>query len=728
MIETQARDVLIGILDEGIDIHRCAAAAALSRFGGDDVVAALCRALLDEDPDVRTDAATALGSIRDPASAKALMENLQGDPESDVKKEALEALIAMRHAPVKPLLREIALHRTDKIVWDDDEFYAEGWDDWLDLQYLAIKGIGEFGDEQGIEAIARALDDPEGQDITEVAIEALIKLGKPGAQLLKRQLRNGRPAMRRRIARALGGHAGDEFEDLLEACLEDSEKDVRLLAVQALAAQGQDNPRLLPLLEDPEPEIRAAALRASTGSTQSVLAAIEDESPIVRRTAYALMADNAQAFDAQDITGALKQAFADDIDISVEAANAWAALDPADALPVLGGALNSDRLPEDFRFGLIGALARIGFDAIPYLRHAAKGGNRRLRLAALTQLAEFASADPSPQDLSAMVLLEAFNGDLVEMPERMPDEDFAEEQDTRDPTNRRGEDPDDNVTTDLAPEANTLDAILAPDKGPSVPAPEPKEGLSSEDQRYLNMAGRRTMGKKKVPLEPDLPADVELRRYAANLLGNVVIPLVTRALLRGLEDDDRELRSNALAALINHLHEGAQVDTEAALSHLSKFLSEGPSDMRLLATRALGLLPREDAEPFLVPLLDDQDRLVRLEAVRAFARPGGPNEKMTALLDDEWPAIRLQAARALAANGGEEVTGKLIEFAFSAEGMHRREAGQLLGEHAPTQAARAMLDVLADESRRRYWLVAIEVLDEIFGAKPPGIDRPRKVA
>ncbi len=103
--ETQG--ILVDILENGIDVHRCAAARTLAQTGGAGVGAALAKALLDEDPDVRTDAAASLGTIQDLAQAGALMENLIGDPEADVKKEAIRALVAMRYAPVLPLLRKL---------------------------------------------------------------------------------------------------------------------------------------------------------------------------------------------------------------------------------------------------------------------------------------------------------------------------------------------------------------------------------------------------------------------------------------------------------------------------------------------------------------------------------------------------------------------------------------------------------------------------------------------
>ena len=69
---------LTELLRSGVDVHRCAAASALGRILDPRSVEVLVEALLDEDPDVRTDAATALAERPDLRAADQLMENLAG--------------------------------------------------------------------------------------------------------------------------------------------------------------------------------------------------------------------------------------------------------------------------------------------------------------------------------------------------------------------------------------------------------------------------------------------------------------------------------------------------------------------------------------------------------------------------------------------------------------------------------------------------------------------------
>ena len=137
--------VLSGILGAGVDVHRCIAAQALGRIGGEGAVQSLIAALLDEDEDVRTDAAEALSNLADPRAGQQILENLLGDPCAEVKLAAIETLAKLGEAQVIPWLRRMVKGRDEEIVWDEDEFYSSGWDDWVDIQVKAINGLAERG-------------------------------------------------------------------------------------------------------------------------------------------------------------------------------------------------------------------------------------------------------------------------------------------------------------------------------------------------------------------------------------------------------------------------------------------------------------------------------------------------------------------------------------------------------------------------------------------------------
>ncbi|HHI71631.1 MAG TPA: hypothetical protein ENJ91_11555, partial [Rhodobacteraceae bacterium] len=231
-MKNRARDKITQILADGIDVHRCAAARALGNMGMPESAEPLIQALLDEDPDVRTDAAEALGKIGDPQAGEKLMENLQGDPDPDVKLAAIKALIDMRYAPVVPLLRKLAVSRCEEeIVWDEDEFYLEGWDSWVDVQLEAFRGLAIFAPQEAAPEIVSAMLDEEAQDLTEPGLRALANMGEPGAHAIIELYAGGDTRMCRRIVRAVGESENPFLDALRGGLIEDVKPEIRRLAV-----------------------------------------------------------------------------------------------------------------------------------------------------------------------------------------------------------------------------------------------------------------------------------------------------------------------------------------------------------------------------------------------------------------------------------------------------------------------------------------------------------------
>jgi HEAT repeat protein len=112
-------------------------------------------------------------------------------------------------------------------------------------------------------------------------------------------------------------------------------------------------------------------------------------------------------------------------------------------------------------------------------------------------------------------------------------------------------------------------------------------------------------------------------------------------------------------------------------------------------------------------LIEDENPHVRLEALRALDSRGEISAGVKACLKDENTGVRLAAAKALAKHYGRDAIDALVDFAFFADGTHRSQASRLLAGIAPEQAAGRFMSVLADESQKRMWLVAIEALGEL---------------
>ncbi len=135
-------------LRDGGDVIRCAAARAIGSLGDEAAASDLIAALLDQDPDVRTDAMAALVSCARPRDNEAIRRSLAGDPVKEVKVLALQALCRLKDAGSSPLIRALARDRCDDdITWEDG---AGIWDDWLDVQVAAITTLGSLGDSEAV--------------------------------------------------------------------------------------------------------------------------------------------------------------------------------------------------------------------------------------------------------------------------------------------------------------------------------------------------------------------------------------------------------------------------------------------------------------------------------------------------------------------------------------------------------------------------------------------------
>jgi hypothetical protein len=110
---------------------------------------ALLATLEDQDPNLRTDAMTALELIAPPEDAPAILRSLTGDPVREMKLFALHALTRLGpDAAALAHIRALVLTRCeDDVAWEDD---GAVWENWLDIQIAAIDALGRMGAAQAI--------------------------------------------------------------------------------------------------------------------------------------------------------------------------------------------------------------------------------------------------------------------------------------------------------------------------------------------------------------------------------------------------------------------------------------------------------------------------------------------------------------------------------------------------------------------------------------------------
>ncbi|MFT7592739.1 MAG: HEAT repeat protein [Paracoccaceae bacterium] len=725
-MKIKSAERLSEILKGEVDVHRCAAARALGVIGGPKATSDLVAALLDEDPDVRTDAAMALADIQDPETADKLMENLVGDPESDVKKAAIKALVAMRHQPVVPLLRALAVSRSeDQFAWDEEAFYTDGWDAWDDIQMTSIKALGDFQVEEAVSEILTAMADELGQDVSEPAFCALAKMGHDGAQALGVFYESGDPRLVRRVARAVGQSDNPHLSALLGDMLADKSAAIRALALENLAS---DDARLVEMFQDPDAVVRAAAVHHHGVAHLPVLRdLIADADPKVRVEVFKIIAAHPETFREKEQVDAVKNTVKGDPTAARHAALALFALKGPVVAKGFMHVLGNAKIPHEFRIGVLETLEKAGETAVPALLEVAADPNRQMRLSSLTTLANIAANDPVWPNDAGVGLLIALKGELVLPPEEPeveevepvielvpkaePDqaelEEIAREIDESLPL----------VAADAAP-GSTLRAIMANE--PDQPKAPLQEIILDDDQeRLLAMTNTRKFSKRKVSWDTEVAPYLDVQRFSARLLGQVVQDEVTEALIASLNSDiDEETRQAVLFSLAEHGDSRGHLP-DSLFETAKGLLDSENSEIRVLATRLFGFLPGDAIDELLVALVGHHDQLVRVEAIRSLDRRNVVSDALTGALNDSYLGAGIAAARALARLGGDDGVDALVEFAARNDGIYRRDIGKLLGEYAPHAGAARLLDLLNDEARKNQWLVAIDALAEIFQTQAP---------
>ncbi len=726
-MKTKVSEKLSAILSDGIDVHRCAAARGLGVLKTPEATEKLVAALLDEDPDVRVDAATALAAINDPATAAKLMDNLIGDPESDVKKAAISALVAMRHAPVVPLLKALVTSRAaDQIAWDEDEFFASGWDNWDDIQIAAIKGLAEFGAHEAVPDILDALSDEEGQDVSEPAYLALANMGPGGAAALATIYETGSARDHRRIARAVGQSDNPDLDDLRQKLLTHTSEDLRALGLQNFAS---DDPNLAALFADDSAKVRVAVVRhAGADNLELLTELINDPSADVRVEVFKVIAANPESFREKDQIDAVKSTLKGDPMAAKYAALALFALKGPKVAKGFTHVLGNADIPRDFRIGVLETLEKGGQIAVPALLDVAGDDDRQLRLASMTTLAGIAASDPDWPNDAGTGLLAALRGELVTAPEEeeVAPEPEVEPEPAPEPDAAELEEIIEEIEESLplvaddVPEGSTLHAIMV-NKPADVEAPE-EIVLDETQQRLLDQTNTRKFAKRKVSWATAVAPHQDVQRFSARLLGQIVQPDVTGALIETLDADiDDETREGVLFSLAAHGEETGGLP-ESLFDKVTALTDHEKSEIRMLATRILAWIKSGDADEALIGLLSHEDPLVRVEAVQALGRRPGQGDRLRAALNDPYLGVAISAARALARAEGDGAVDDLVEFATRNDGTYRFDIGQLLAAYAPVTGAARLLDLLNDETRKAQWLVAIDALAELFKHDEPADD------
>lgn len=723
--------VLAEILQDGIDIHRCAAARGLKQIADKNAVGPLTKALLDEDEDVRTDAASALDGIADSAACARLLANLVGDPNGEVKLAAIDALVSANYSDVVPLLRRLVVGRDEEVIWDEDDIIAGGWDDWADVQMRAIAGLGTLGIADAVGDIVDAIHAKDQQDVSEAACKALANMGSDGTAALFALLDDKDERFRRRAAARLATLDTDDAAAALAKAIEDPAASVRLAVANHLAARNPANPHLQLLLLDGDPTVREVTLRlCGAHHPERLELLLADNNIKVRRAALDVLVSNPHLLDAGVHGNTIEEIIeGQDGVMAGFAAQAYGLMDPKKAEDRLVAAVTDTETPLELRIGAVKGLSHGEGEAVSEaMVTALNSDERQLRVAALTQLLAMASKADWPNVYGA-ILIAASKGDLLVVDDGVSGEDDPADQieNTIDATDDAGEklefvdhERDDAADDQGSYPVSTLGSMLGIDAenvdvAEAVPVSR-ESHIGPEDLEFLSIAqNRKKVSKKRLSPDAKIAAYEDVPILAARLLGDLPRDGVSAALAEYLGSKDAEVVRAAAESLASLAQAGIAFDVDIE-RRLIAALAHSDRGVRLAAIRALAAAKCEMAVMQFINMLTDTDSFIRAECVHALARLDAVAHGVRELLNDPEPPVRLAAAKAVAGSGGADVVNLLGEFAMAFEAYHGREAAELIRKINPTEGNAFFFNVLADEQRKRFWQVAIEALGELNDA------------
>ncbi|MHA1109189.1 MAG: HEAT repeat domain-containing protein, partial [Alphaproteobacteria bacterium] len=583
-----------------------------------------------------------------------------------------------------------------------------GWDDWIDMQVMAIEGLASFGVSDAVPNVIEAIEDEFGQDLSEIGFRTLIRMGEPGIIALVGYLDGKDGRMSRRAAAVLATSDAPSAQEGITRALKAKSTELRTGTLRAVAGRNPKDPRLTPMFVDRQAEIRAETVR-QIGRLYPARAAIllRDSNWDVQRAVLDLIATASSLFDGDELANLIRTRLqSESVDVGAAALKAIGALLGEDALADILGILTDRDIPLVRRLAAVAALGRIGGEhAVAGFTAVLGDGERQLRLEATGQLARLAGDGEWPNP-AGYALLAGLRGELVPPPET----DDAEETEAAE---QEPEEPADDQAPDYEVfPTSTLAAIIAGDKPPASASESAEPVITDEDEEFLELSRQRAMRKKKVSPNPKVAAHQDVRRFAAKVLGNVGQDDVALALANVLEDRDEDVRLSAVDSLVQVAARLGRLPAEVNTAVVTA-AGSADRDMRLAAIRALGNSPDPGSVALFRRGLEDADPFVRAEAIRGLMRSGGDVSEINKFLTDSEPGVREAAAEAFAGVGGETAVDRLVDFAFFRNGFHKEKAALLLRGIDAIAATERFLAVLEDDERIRVWAVAILALADL---------------
>lgn len=649
--------LILDHLASGNDVIRTGAVRAAAALAIDDdrVRVALLSALLDEDPDVRTDAMDALVYCARPEDAETLRRSLLGDPVREVKHAAIRALTRLNDTASIPIIRKLVISRADdEVAWEDDN---DAWDDWLDVQIAVIEALGQLGLHDAIEDILAARDDEEGQVLDGPVFAALAAMGDKGVVWLLAVAQTEKGLGRKRALEVLATMQSDVLADFVDVIVSDDLAEVRSLALPLLMP---DDPRVEALaLQDVDEGVRCETLRQFAAHRPDfAIKALWDKSELVQAAAL----DNLMF----PLESTLQSTLADNAIAWIRFGKEELAIAAARNLPRLASDRACEPLmelvrdaarPLEARLAAANALAELD-DVSATERLIILMGNetQQVRAVALTHLAERCRAGDSA---AGQALAMAMDGTLlspdravvVHEAETGPDLGMSKTDEAPRGHLRISHDgyiieTDPGDTNDA-----TLSTLEAIQRGQHAEA-QPDLAEDTPEESTRKRRHRRAVE------GPETIAD-DLRVLAIRIAGDVPEITIEAAVVEAVESEDDALRLTAYCALLKRAQTD-QISTRSADLAAVGLTDENPA-IRSTAADILSLTTENSA--VLEAYLEDSDALVRAVAVRHAAT----NERALLALEDPALVVRKAALAKLLAVQQDNFASAVFDALIRAE-------------------------------------------------------------
>jgi HEAT repeat protein len=703
------------VMQRDNSLSRCCAIRGLVRLGANDgeSLGVLIDALLDPDPDVRVDAAGALGRLQTADAVEPLLANIEGDPEGDVRIAAVKALAGIGSPrAVNRLIQciqENGYPELDQMV-DDDDFGA-CWE----VQSSAVKALGSIGDAGAAQPLIEFLTDEENKDLHAYGFQVLTELDDHRAEeFVIDRLKNGEPSTRRRAAQALttmpGMLAGDgavpaELLGALNDALVDPDPGVRMHAANALS--GSSNPMVVVsltlLLNDPEPEVR--------NEVASILGRIRGPAIVDRLHDLLQKADPKLKYRLVRVLGEIADPKSypplhavlrlcdplKDQQLLYETIGALGAIGEPGPENDLAEILANAEMHYTIRVQAAGALGRI-YRKANMDEGTGKDQPQEGALAVLTGAVDDVSARVSYAAISALIDIDreqAVEALIMLLHEAGPSPDRTEHPESADAEDGTGGDhvPDamQEMIGDHGPGTSTLANILAQPSAPTDNAEAEFEIERFEESRREKRAlAARLLGGIPDPGTQVMTAltaaaagtDSMVSKEAIRALGNIADPKSVPVILSGLNAKDDDVRSASLDALEN-------------------FISMKKVNKRLAA------------------LFDNPDAYLRERIVNMLDVDRKPASEvlLRALEDEERKVCRAALARLPLESGDDRMARLASNLIFRFAGELRVDAAEALRRMKDDSYSMRLLEILNDSAQEELHWICIDALAEIYATE-----------